>query len=108
MPAPGPYGGKEAWTRERRRTYFGYHLAGPSVCVPPGTVFTNTLTIDDGYHPPFVRSAQVAVDPGPTPWAACTGHANAHGNRHGDDDHYADIHDAAVLLHRYLPLILRR
>ena len=51
---------------------FGYRLAGPSACVPPGTVYTNTLTIDDGYHPPFVRSAQVVVEPGPTPAATCT------------------------------------
>ena len=52
--------------------YFGYSLTGPSVCVPPGTVYTNTLTIDDGYHPVFVRRAQVAVEPGPTPVASCT------------------------------------
>jgi hypothetical protein len=51
---------------------FGYTLAGPSVCVPPGTVYTNTLTIDDGYHPPFTRAASVVVASGPTPWASCT------------------------------------
>jgi hypothetical protein len=51
---------------------FGYTLAGPSVCVPPGTVYTNTLTIDDGYHPPFTRAAPVVVASGPTPWASCT------------------------------------
>ena len=53
-------------------TAFGYRLSGPSACVPPGTVYTNTLTIDDGYHPPFVRSAQVFIEPGPTPVASCT------------------------------------
>ncbi len=51
---------------------FGYILVGPSTCDQPGTVYTNTLTIDDGYHPPFVRSVQVVVDPGPTLWASCT------------------------------------
>ena len=52
--------------------YFGYSLSGPSSCTAPGTVYTNTLTIDDGYHPPFVRSAQVVAAAGPTPVASCT------------------------------------
>ena len=52
--------------------YFGYSLSGPSSCTAPGTVYTNTLTIDDGYHPPFVRSAQIVVAAGPTPVASCT------------------------------------
>ena len=76
---------------------FGYRLAGPSACVPPGTVYTNTLTIDDGYHPPFVRSAQVVVEPGPTPVATCTprGYANAHCNRHGDAHRDGDCDNCA-------------
>ena len=71
MPARSPFDGKEPW-QQARFVLFGYSLTGPSVCVPPGTVYTNTLTIDDGYHPPFMRSARVVVEPGPTPVATCT------------------------------------
>ena len=51
---------------------FGYSLTGPSACVAPGTVYTNTLLVDDGYHPLFTRSVQVVVAAGPTPVASCT------------------------------------
>jgi hypothetical protein len=50
----------------------GYSVSGPGVCVPPGTVYTNTLRIYEGVQLAFTRSAQVVVDPGATPWASCT------------------------------------
>ena len=77
---------------------FGYRLASPSVCVPPGTIFTNTLTIDDGYHPPFVRSAQVVVDPGPTPGRRARPRQRPR----------QPLRRCRRVVHRYLPLILRQ
>ena len=90
--------------------YFGYSLTGPSVCVPPGTVYTNTLTIDDGYHPVFVRRAQVAVEPGPTPAASCTPMATptSAATVTATTTPTPTPTVPPVLLHRYLPLILRQ
>ena len=81
----------------------------------PGTVYTNTLNIDDGYHPPFVRSAQVVVARRPEPvayvlLAPCDG--NADGDSHGDG--FADRHHTTSTAARQrrcigtLPLILHR
>ena len=82
--------------------YFGYSLTGPSICAAPGTVYTNTLTIEDGYHPPFVRSAQVVVAAGPTPWASCTPTATPTPTATATPT-------ATPMIHlRYLPLLLRQ
>ncbi len=51
---------------------FGYTLTGPSACVAPGTVYTNTLLVDDGISPLFTRSVEVVVAAGPTPVASCS------------------------------------
>ena len=93
-------------------TAFGYRLAGPSACVPPGTVYTNTLTIDDGYHPPFVRSAQVVIAAGPTPWASCTPTATPTvtptATETSTPTTTPTFTTTPTPLHRYLPLILHR
>ena len=90
--------------------YFGYSLTGPAICVPPGTVYTNTLTIDDGYHPVFVRRAQVAVEPGPTPAASCTSMATptSAATVTATMTPTPTPTMPPVLLQRYLPLILRQ
>ena len=87
---------------------FGYSLTAPSVCVPPGTVYTNTLTIDDGYHPPFVRSVQVVVAAGPTPWASCTPTITPTATGTSTPTITPTSTTTPTPLHRYLPLILHR
>ena len=91
---------------------FGYSLTAPSVCVPPGTAYTNTLTIDDGYHPPFVRSVQVVVEPGPTPVASCTPMATPTPTATATGTATPTITPTSTStptpMHRYLPLILHR
>ncbi len=87
---------------------FGYSLTAPSVCVPPGTVYTNTLTIDDGYHPPFVRSVQVVVAAGPTPWASCTPTIPPTATGTSTPTITPTSTTTPTPRHRYLPLILHR
>ena len=45
---------------------FQFRVEGPPPSIPPGTTITNEMTIDDGIHPPLVRTAQVVVDPSMT------------------------------------------
>ena len=87
---------------------FGYSLTAPSVCVPPGTAYTNILTIDDGYHPPFVRSVQVVVAAGPTPWASCTPTITPTATGTSTATITPTSTTTPIPLHRYLPLILHR
>ena len=79
-------------------------LTGPSICAAPGRVYTNTLTIDDSYHPPFVRSAQVVVAAGPTPWASCTPTATPTATVTPTATSTA----TPIVHHRYLPLLLQQ
>jgi len=45
---------------------FMFTVHGPPPTTPPGTIITNEVTIDDGVHAPFVRSASVLVSLQPT------------------------------------------
>ena len=60
---------------------FGYSLVGPSVCDQPGTVYTNTLTIDDGYHPPFMRKRPSRRRDWPNARGVVHGHADIDAGR---------------------------
>jgi len=46
---------------------FMFTVHGPVPPIPHDTIYTNEVTIDDGVHPPFVRSASVLANPWPTP-----------------------------------------
>jgi photosystem II stability/assembly factor-like uncharacterized protein len=45
---------------------FMFTVYGPLPTTPPGTMITNEVTIDDGVHPPLVRSASVIISGQPT------------------------------------------
>jgi uncharacterized repeat protein (TIGR01451 family) len=53
-----------------RKFLFSVH--GPEPPIAPNTIYTNEVTIDDGVHPPFVRSASVLANPQLTPTATST------------------------------------
>ena len=46
---------------------FTFAVHGPVPTIPYDTIYTNEVTIDDGVHPPFVRSASILANPEPTP-----------------------------------------
>ena len=46
---------------------FTFAVHGPVPTIPYDTIYTNKVTIDDGVHPPFVRSASILANPEPTP-----------------------------------------
>ena len=46
---------------------FMFSVYGPVPPISHNTIYTNEVTIDDGVHPPFVRSASVLANPEPTP-----------------------------------------
>jgi len=51
---------------------FIFQVHGPLPPIPHDTIYTNEVTIDDGVHPPFVRSASVLANPQLTPTATAT------------------------------------
>ena len=50
----------------RQSRIFMFRVHGPEPIVPPNTLYTNEVVIDDGVHPPFVRAASILVHPEPT------------------------------------------
>jgi hypothetical protein len=46
---------------------FIFQVHGILPPIPFDTIYTNEVTIDDGVHPAFVRSASVLANPQPTP-----------------------------------------
>ena len=51
---------------------FMFTVHGPVPTIPYDTTYTNEVTIDDGVHPPFMRSASVLANPQPTSTATPT------------------------------------
>jgi hypothetical protein len=47
---------------------FSFVTHGPKPPLPQDTIYTNRVTIDDGVHPPLVRSVSVVANPGPPVW----------------------------------------
>ena len=79
---------------------FTFQVHGPSPPIPHYTIYTNEVTIDDGVHPPFVRSASVLANPQPTPTATPSSTVTPTAT---------PTATATPVLHRYwLPLMVKR
>ena len=79
---------------------FTFQVHGPSPPIPHDTIYTNEVTIDDGVHPPFVRSASVLANPQPTPTATPSSTVTPTAT---------PTATATPVLHRYwLPLMVKR